>query len=256
MDQPGSGAVQQVPASGPTLLPAVQQARQHLDKLQPVLEPKDVGHRVWSRLLELTEKLCSESGTAVVLRRSDVDVALGIELTGRVWSQQVIPWYELRVRESLAAIASVTGIPALEPGRLSDRSGGRPEYSQAQYFVAFSGVHAAQVKEGAKRNDRDTRKEPKDAESASSSSRNESTADDRTESVHLTQTVQLAFLASQETRTTGDAWLVVPVLAAFFALLSYLAFVASTTNQTISALVDSLQRLASLVERIFGPWLT
>jgi predicted small integral membrane protein len=141
----------------------------------------------------------------------------------------------------------------LEPGRLSDKGGGRPEYSQAQYFVSFSGVRASQSEEVPGKNARNT-KAKEEARSAESAPSSEPKIGDRTENVHLEQTVQLAFLGFETTRTKGDGLLVIPMLVAFFALLAFLGFVASTTNQNVSALVDSLQRLTSLLERILGPW--
>jgi hypothetical protein len=248
MNEGSAQAQHQVPASGPKLLPAVQQARQHLETLRPILEPKDVGLKVWSRLLELTEKVTTD-GTAVVLRRDDLDAALGIELTRRVWVQKVLRWYDLKVRASLAAVATGSGIPALEPGRISDRSGGRPEVSQAQYFVAFPGVRSAGHTAGARPEPRHPRQEPQEAASRSSLGRSRT---DQTEAIRSIRAVALH--VSQSLHSVRDTSL--GVLVAYFALLAFLAFVASQTNQTIQTLTDAMQELVLVLGRLLGPWLS
>ena len=91
--------------------------------------------RLWNELLQQSHDGVHDGTTPMILR-GDLSAPVGIKLTGRRW-EQFEKWFATTMKKPLRDACEANGLPMLYPGRISNRRGGHPEHSEAQYFVSF-----------------------------------------------------------------------------------------------------------------------
>lgn len=130
-----------MPAAGPKLRESIDQA---LVQLSNLAVHRDYGRtrdswpapaKIWGELLEQTKRRMI-GDIAPNLLKGDISCPIGINVTGRQW-KSFERWYDRHVRPELIKSAGESGIRAIRAVRVSDRKGGRPESSEAVYFLAY-----------------------------------------------------------------------------------------------------------------------
>lgn len=96
--------------------------------------------RLWRELLRLSQGQLFQDMAPTISRKA-LEASANVELTQRRW-MRFLRWFERNMAEPLHRACMQSGVPALYGGRLSDRRGGRAEYSEAQYFVSFQSPDA------------------------------------------------------------------------------------------------------------------
>lgn len=128
-----------MPASGPKLLPAIEQARHQLEELarRRCFDPKAWGPHpsLWRELLNQSRRNLV-GNVAPNLLKGEVAAPIGIKLTGRQWDG-FQKWFSRWVLADLCSLAVETKIPALCAIRFSERKGGHPDQSEAIYYLAY-----------------------------------------------------------------------------------------------------------------------
>lgn len=136
MESHSEGAL---PASGPKLMAAIEQATSHLNTLASRNGFDKDGWpnhaRLWRVLLAQSKEL-GTSGVAPNILKGDLASPLGIKLDERRW-KSFEKWYERHIGANLRHLAERSKIPALKAVRKSNRKGGYPEASEAIFFLAF-----------------------------------------------------------------------------------------------------------------------
>lgn len=135
-----SDQIVQIPAAGPKLEPAIKLA---LTRLQSWCKAEgfdwdgiqDEDGRLWKELLtQSADNLRNE--TTPCIRRGDLSSPVGVILDGRRWNK-FLKWFDREVRLDLTKECQQANLPMLYCGRLSDMRGGRPESSEALYFLSY-----------------------------------------------------------------------------------------------------------------------
>lgn len=130
-----------LPASGPKLSASLDVALSHLrhwaDAEGQRWENLHSNHaRLWREILQQT-KNGAGAGCAPNLTKSQIAVPAAFKLDARGWKSFKV-WLKREVNEPLFKACAAENLPVLVPVRRSNRSGGRPENSEALYFLAFA----------------------------------------------------------------------------------------------------------------------
>lgn len=131
--------VGQLPAFGPKFGPAIAQAALQLEKLAV---RRDFNHEGWPENAKLWRELLVQSrdrssrDMAPYVLKGDLAAPTAVKLSGRRW-QAFLRWFERIIAPELRMLSLESGIPALKAVRQSNPKGGRPEQSEAVYFLAF-----------------------------------------------------------------------------------------------------------------------
>lgn len=97
--------------------------------------PTDEDTRILQALLaETLARMSSE--TVPVLSRSDVGIPARAKITGRCWTRHS-RWFTRTIAPELAIACSNADALMLYPVRISNGAGGRPETSEAQYYLSY-----------------------------------------------------------------------------------------------------------------------
>lgn len=129
----------QTPASGPNISNALRQALQTAESVAQSQQRLDArvcdDCRIWLELLHQSQdRLHGEVAPAI--RRSSLDSASNLALTKRRWDR-FLRWFHRNMLPPLKSSSERSGVPIVYPARASDRRGGRPELSEAHYFLSF-----------------------------------------------------------------------------------------------------------------------
>lgn len=136
MDRTFRSLAPPLPASGPKLLAALDQALSHLENRAGAFKISHPEHlTLWKEIL-LQSKEHSSNFVAPNLLKGDIAARIAIRLTGRQWAS-FEKWFEQKIAPELRSLATQSRIPAIRPVRLSDRKGGYPEQSEAILYVAY-----------------------------------------------------------------------------------------------------------------------
>lgn len=131
-----------MPASGPKLGSAIELALSQLNELAVRRDFDLTGKgwpphaKVWLQLLTQSKQKMGR-GVAPCLLKGDIAWPTGIALTGREWGR-FQRWYERWIEPDLREIAVASKVKVLCAIRIADRKGGRPEQSEAIYFLAYA----------------------------------------------------------------------------------------------------------------------
>lgn len=140
--------VSALPASGPQLDKAIDQAIEHLNKIavrrnyQAKNWPNHA--RLWREML-VQSKNRLDRLVAPNLSKSDLSIPAAVKLDGRDW-QAFSKWFDRNVAPELLQLSSFTRIPALRAVRRSNTKGGFSESSEAIYCLSFFSLEASENK--------------------------------------------------------------------------------------------------------------
>ncbi|MCK5858014.1 MAG: hypothetical protein KAG72_01595 [Abyssibacter sp.] len=99
-------------------------------------EREQANARVWRQLLSMSLN-GMQGGQVPHMLRSELQSAADVELDAREWDR-VRRWVKRNIRESLDSRLVRAKLPRIYEGRVSNPVGGRPEISEAQYFISLT----------------------------------------------------------------------------------------------------------------------
>lgn len=137
----GQSPVKTLPASGPKLGEAIDQALRHLNDLaiRRDFDPKSWPQhaKLWRELLKQSkEKGRSGRNIAPNLLKGDLAAPIAVNLTGRHWGR-FQKWFERSVAPELISISLHSKVPAVKAVRVANPKGGFPDQSEAMFFLAY-----------------------------------------------------------------------------------------------------------------------
>lgn len=130
---------QPLPASGPKLYLAIDQA---LKQLNTLATRRDFDHEGWPEHARLWRELLNQSKNrssrevSPNLLKGDLASPIGIRLDGRHW-HSFKKWFDRHVASELLQLAMDSGVPALQAVRLSNRKGGFPDQAESIFYLVF-----------------------------------------------------------------------------------------------------------------------
>lgn len=127
-------------ASGPYLIPAINGALKHLERLKArdgqlwsVAERQNA--RIWEALLIQSQKYATDN-VAPHRLRNDIGTVAGVELGKRRWDQ-FRRWLKSVIKPTLQDELASENLPMLHEARVSNPKGGRHEISEAEYYLSY-----------------------------------------------------------------------------------------------------------------------